>query len=67
MNILYLKYQTSPQHSNGLWVPEDHESQRLMLQHFSEGSIAISHDRLNEIVFIAGLHNVEVNTEGGPP
>lgn len=68
MNILYLKYcpSSSPDLPNGVWIPEDHESNRLMLKHFSGGCIAISYDRLAEIVFVAGLHNVEVQTEGDP-
>ena len=64
---LQLKYHkaTTP-HPNGLWIPADHESHRLALMHFSGGSEAIAYDRLDEIIFVAGLHGFRVIADGNP-
>jgi len=63
---LHLIYSKSPVHTNGLWHPADHISQEIALQHFSGGSMAISYGRLDEIIYVAGLHGWEVTTEGNP-
>ncbi len=67
METLHLKYHkpTTP-HTNGFWFPADHESQRLALLHFSGGSCGIAFDRLDEIIFAAGMHGWQVTTEGHP-
>jgi len=47
---------------HGLYRPEDHISQHVALMHFSNGSMAITPDRLDEIIYIAGLHGWIVKT-----
>lgn len=49
---------------DGRYWPGDHISQALALEHFSGGSCAISRDRLDEIIYVAGLHGWKVATEG---
>jgi len=65
METLYLIYH--PQYrTNGLWKPADHISQEIALRHFSGGNVAISYNRLDEIIYVAGLHGWKVTTEGDP-
>lgn len=63
---LHLIYSKSRDHANGLWKPADHISQEIALQHFSGGYVAVSYERLDEIIYVAGLHGWEVTTEGDP-
>lgn len=67
MNTLYLKKTKGksphPSPYQHLWYPADHRSQELALIHFSGGSSAITDDRLDEIVYVAGIHGWEVQTE----
>ncbi len=48
----------------GLYRPADHESQVLALSHFSgDGCVAITPSRLQEVIYVAGLHGWKVSTE----
>ena len=66
METLHLIHKPHSSYINGLWVPADHISQEIALKHFSAGCVAISYDRLDEIIYIAGLHGWKVTTEGDP-
>lgn len=66
MERLHLYYDKHPSFQNGVWKPADHISQEIALQHFSNGSVIISYERLDEIIYVAGLHGWEVRTEGDP-
>lgn len=63
---LHLIFKPHSANQFGLWHPDDHISQELALKHFSGGSIAIDYHRLDEIVYVAGLHGWQVTTEGDP-
>ena len=66
METLHLIYKPHRYCGGGLWAPADHISQEIALQHFSGGSVAISYNRLDEIIYVAGLHGWKVTTEGDP-
>ena len=66
METLHLIYKPHPYCGGGLWTPADHISQEIALQHFSGGSVAIAYNRLDEIIYVAGLHGWKVATEGDP-
>lgn len=63
METLHLIHKPHSSYINGLWVPADHISQEIALKHFSAGCVAISYDRLDEIIYIAGLHGWKVTTD----
>ncbi len=66
METLHLIHKPHSSFPNGLWVPADHISHEIALNHFSGGCAAIGYDRLDEIIYIAGLHGWKVTTEGDP-
>ena len=66
METLHLIYKSRGIGGPGVWTPADHISQEIALQHFSGGSIAISYNLLDEIIYVAGLHGWKVTTEGDP-
>jgi hypothetical protein len=61
MNTLYLKKTKTGSHYSPFWHP--YENQQLAMKHFSGGDSAITDDRLDEIVYVAGIHGWEVETE----
>lgn len=66
METLHLIHKPDSNWPNGLWLTADHISQEIALKHFSGGCKRISYDRLDEIIYIAGLHGWKVTTEGDP-
>jgi hypothetical protein len=63
MNVLRLTKCHHSSYPGGLYTPADNRAQEEALKHFSCGCIAITADRLDEIIFVAGLHGWEVCTE----
>jgi hypothetical protein len=65
-NTLHLIFVPTRYHYGGVWKPSDHVSQEMALMHFSGGSVVIAYNRLDEIIYTAGLHGWKVTTEGDP-
>lgn len=52
---------------NGVYYTDpDHPGQKEALSHFSGGCIAICASRLDEIVYLAGMHGWSVTIENDP-
>jgi hypothetical protein len=60
---LLLTHHPHYSYANGLWHTDyEDPEQSEALKHFSGGCVAITHDRLDEIIFVADLHDWDVVT-----
>lgn len=66
-DVLHLIHHLEPGFPNGLFSPNpDHPGQKEAFLHFTGGCSSIAFHRLDEIIYIAGLHGWDVHLENDP-